>query len=420
MKQISNSITGLTTLLALSLSVSAANAEALESASVLLFGPENTLFVGDGMAGSIHAYATQTVENPMAQAGFNLRDLDREIATLVGVNSDDVMIKDLAIHPESKEAYIAVSYNAGDSYSPAVVIANQSGQLRLMDTASPQSSLAIDNTIEDDFAFYDRVDVRSLTFTDLDFHMGKLYISGLSNADFAASLWTASYPFDGTTSTTSVEIYHTTHDLQETRAPIRTMMISQIDGVDMVLAAYTCTPLVAFPLSDLTDGAHVSGKSIAELGFGNTPIDMIAFDATDFQTQEQYPIMLMTNKNQSAQVVPMTSIVDAVASEAISQPVAFGVIAGVETNNIPLTGILQADEQNAYMITTIRRDAEEGDLELVSYMKNVYLRLGDFESEFEFPDFKYPEEAKWMYDMQQGLKAAEGEAVQNWEDVSGS
>lgn len=420
MKHILNSIAGLTTLLALSLSVSAANADALKSVSVLQFGPENTLFVGDGMAGSIHAYATQTIENPMAQAGFNLRDLDREIATLVGVNADDVRIKDLAIHPESKEAYIAVSYIAGDSYSPAVVIANQSGQLRVMDTASPQSSLAINNTIEDGFAFYDRVDVRSLTFTDLDFHKDKLYISGLSNADFAANLWSASYPFDGTTSTTSVEIYHTTHNQQETRAPIRTMMISQIDGVDMVLAAYTCTPLVAFPLSDLTDGGHVSGKSIAELGYGNTPIDMISFDATNFQTQEQYPVMLMTNKNQSAQVVPMTSIVDAVASEAISQPISFGATAGVDINDIPLTGILQADEQNAYMITTIRRDAEEGDLELVSYMKNVYLRLGDFESEYEFSSYKYPEEQKWIFDMQQSLKAAEGEAVQNWEDVSGS
>lgn len=217
-----------------------------------------------------------------------------------------------------------------------------------------------------------------------------------------------------------MEIYHTTHNQQETRAPIRTMMISQIDGVDMVLAAYTCTPLVAFPLSDLTDGAHVSGKSIAELGYGNTPIDMISFDATNFQTQEQYPVMLMTNKNQSAQIVPMTSIVDAVASEAISQPISFGATAGVDINDIPLTGILQADEQNAYMITTIRRDAEEGDLELVSYMKNVYLRLGDFESQYEFSSYKYPEEQKWIFDMQQGLKAAEGEAVQNWEDVSGS
>src|SRR6266568_4972703 len=50
-----------------------------------------------------------------------------------------------------------------------------------------------------------------------------------------------------------------------------------------LLAAYTCTPLVEFPLSDLKPGAKVKGKTIAELGNRNRPIDMIVYqkDGTD-------------------------------------------------------------------------------------------------------------------------------------------
>ena len=45
-----------------------------------------------------------------------------------------------------------------------------------------------------------------------------------------------------------------------------------------LLAAYTCTPLVQLPISDLKPGAKVKGKTIAELGNHNRPIDMIVYE----------------------------------------------------------------------------------------------------------------------------------------------
>ena len=50
------------------------------------------------------------------------------------------------------------------------------------------------------------------------------------------------------------------------------------------MASYTCTPLVKIPVSELKPGAKVKGTTIAELGNGNQPLDMIAYtkDGKDF------------------------------------------------------------------------------------------------------------------------------------------
>jgi hypothetical protein len=51
-----------------------------------------------------------------------------------------------------------------------------------------------------------------------------------------------------------------------------------------LLAAYTCTPLVQFPISDLKPGAKIKGKTVAELGNRNRPLDMIVYqkDGKDY------------------------------------------------------------------------------------------------------------------------------------------
>jgi hypothetical protein len=45
-----------------------------------------------------------------------------------------------------------------------------------------------------------------------------------------------------------------------------------------VLASYTCTPVVHFPLADLTSGTKTIGRTVAELGAMNQPLDMVSFD----------------------------------------------------------------------------------------------------------------------------------------------
>ncbi len=61
------------------------------------------------------------------------------------------------------------------------------------------------------------------------------------------------------------------------QAPVRTFVPYTISGQQYILAAYTCTPLVKIPVSDLKPGAQVKGTTIADLGSGNQPLDMIPY-----------------------------------------------------------------------------------------------------------------------------------------------
>lgn len=44
-----------------------------------------------------------------------------------------------------------------------------------------------------------------------------------------------------------------------------------------MLAAFTCTPLVHFSLSELRLGAKARVRTVAELGAGNSPIDIVSY-----------------------------------------------------------------------------------------------------------------------------------------------
>ncbi len=233
---------------------------AIESANVLEFNDKSVLFVGDSQGGNIVAYETMAAKNPKKGMAYGLFDFSADIEKLLGVKNGDYLIKDLAVHPESNEAYIALSVIEDGKYQPKIVIANQAGDVRLMDLGRKHTTLNVKHAPAESFMFYDKVNGRSLTFTDIEYHKGKLYISGLSNQDFKSSLRVADYPFTGKASFTSVEIYHAVHNQNETRAPIRTLTIANFNGEDHIVAAYTCTPLVTIPLSALKDGKHVVGK----------------------------------------------------------------------------------------------------------------------------------------------------------------
>ena len=99
-------------------------------------------------------------------------------------------------------------------------------------------------------------------------------------------------------------MYHAVHNQQETRAPIRTMAFEEINGKPTLIAAYTCTPLVSIPVSEIKEGSHIKAKTIAELGYGNTPIDMITFTAQEMDGSYDKKL-LITNKQRSASVISL-------------------------------------------------------------------------------------------------------------------
>src|SRR5439155_15216024 len=120
-----------------------------------------------------------------------------------------------------------------------------------------------------------RPPVRSSTVTDIGYVDGTVLVAGLSNEEFSSNLRRIPFPFTGEMQDSSLEIFHVSHGKWETAAPIRTFL--PFDGGRSVLASYTCTPLVHFPLSELEKGGQARGRTVAELGVGNQPLDIVSF-----------------------------------------------------------------------------------------------------------------------------------------------
>jgi hypothetical protein len=215
-----------------------------------------------------------------------------------------------------------------------------------------------------------------------------LFVAGLSNQDFASTLRRIPYPFTDKQTMTSVEIYHTSHNQIETRAPVRVMSFATLGGAPYIIAAYTCTPLVTIPLEDLKDGAHIKGKVIAELGYGNTPADMISYSAKDASGKQQDLLMLL-NYHRSGNVIPISGIEAANVKPGIDKPVPPGQIVGVQETPAPLVGATRIDNIDDQFFIVVRRALETDTLQLVSFDKAMLFRLTDFVSEYNFPQYSY-------------------------------
>lgn len=386
-----------------------ANAGALPvSATILEFTEKNTLFVADSDAGQILAYTLPKAQPATSSASFNLIGAGSKIAKLLGVVNSEISYHDIAVHPVSKEAYISLSIVKGGKRTPVIIRANQAGNIAKVDLKSlPHSVTKLTNTATDNVKFWRDIPATTLGITDMDYVNGTLYVSSLSTGEFSSTLRKVSYPFDKISTTANVEIYHTVHNQTETRAPIRAMTVLDIGGVETVIAAYTCTPLVSIPTSVLKDGAHVKGKTIAELGYGNTPLDVINFSAFNQQKQKMEDFVLVIHKERSADLIRVSDLVDADKKEGLSTPEMWAK-AGVATRPVPLSGVLQAADQDEQFIATLKRNLTTGDIDLVSFRKGAYFRLNDFISEYNFSDYQYAPEQEMFRNFQNLLKTDEG------------
>lgn len=386
-----------------------ANAGALpESATILEFAEQNTLFVADSDGGQILAYTLPKAQPATTSASYNLEGAGRNIAKLLGVDSSLISYHDIAVHPVSKEAYVSLSIQKNGKRSPVIIRVNQAGNFVKVNLKSlPHSVKKITDTATDKVKFWRDIPATTLGITDLDYVNGTLYVSSLSTGEFASTLRKVSYPFDKTSTTANVEIYHTVHNQTETRAPIRAMTVLDIGGVETVVAAYTCTPLVTIPTSALKDGAHVKGKTIAELGYGNTPLDVINFSAYNQQAQKMEEFILVLHKERSADLIRVSDLANANKKEGLSTPEMWAK-AGVATRPVPLAGVLQAADQDEQFIATLKRNLTTGDIDLVSFRKGAYFRLNDFISEYNFDDYQYMPEQEMFRNFQNLLKTDSG------------
>jgi hypothetical protein len=292
----------------------------------------------------------------------------------------------MVVRPGTAEVYIAVSYGAAKT--PALVVVTSDQRARRVNLkAAKSTSIALRDAPTSNYKFWRETPERSFTVTDMKWRDGELFIAGLSNQDFASTLRRIKYPFDSQQSVMSVEIYHTGHNLIETRAPIRAMSFATLGGKPYLVAAYTCTPIVIIALDELKDGAHIRGKTIAELGYGNTPADMIAYTRTDQGKTEDF--LMLVNFQLGSSIIPVSELEAASARPGIETPVPFGQTAGLDVMPAPLAGTMRLDNLDEKSFIVVRRRLEKDALQLVTVGKELTFRLTDFISEYAFPQYSF-------------------------------
>jgi len=362
-----------------------ASAADIKSISRLAAGPGNVLFVADWKSARVHALTLPPAAQEPAGTAFNILDLEDLLSRQVG--GAKVTVQDMVVRPGTAEVYIAVSYGAAKA--PALIVVSSDQRARRVNLkAAKSTSIALRDAPTSDYKFWRETPERSFTVTDMKWRDGELFIAGLSNQNFASTLRRIKYPFDSRQSIMSVEIYHTGHNLIETRAPIRAMSFATLGGKPYLVAAYTCTPIVLIPLDELKDGVHIRGKTIAELGYGNTPADLIAYTKKTEQGKTEDFLMLV-NFERGSSIIPVSELEAASARPGIETLVPFGQIVGLDVVSAPLVGTMRLDNLDDKSFIVVRRQLEKDALQLVTIGKELSFRLTDHISEYAFPQYSF-------------------------------
>lgn len=327
----------------------------IASMDKLAFGPEGILLIGDTKNASIYAINTMDFKEKAKAEEVNLKAFDKKIASSLGTTADQIQINDMAVNPKSKSIYFSVNIIDGTP-----VLLKLKGQefehVSLQDVSYSKIQLedVVASNAEDKWGR----SLRIWAISDLKYHNGKVLVSGLSNKEFGSTFRSISFPFDEKQEYASLEIWHAAHGQYETHAPIKTFDIIELDKTEYLMASYTCTPLVLFPLNDLKEGVHAKGRTVAELGAGNSPLDMISYE------KEGKKYFLMSNNNRPVMRIKYDEIAD--FKESLTEPVEeFAATEGVAYDNLPFPHVLQMDNLDDKNVIYLQRTLD-GDLVLRS------------------------------------------------------
>lgn len=306
---------------------------AARSLGQMAFGPSNVLFVGDNDAGVIHAIH---IDEPGTAGGaINLEQLDAKVAQALGTTASGITIVDMAVHPASHNVYLTVRRGAGADMKWALLRVKSSGTIEEVSLENVKSSTgAITNPSPNPTGG------RTATITDIAYADGKVWVAGISNEEFASAFRQLPYPFTNTQKSTSLEIYHWAHKKTETQSPVMTFAPVMLNGKLNMVAAYTCTPLVAFEVAGLANGQKVVGRTVADLGAGNAPYDIVAYTAggKDYVlvANRAHPMMKVSTADIATgqPLSPQTN--DGIPRTNVSAPGAVTQLADFDANNVVL------------------------------------------------------------------------------------
>ena len=240
----------------------------IKQIDVIAFAPEGVLLIGDGPGQQVVAIETGATER-LGDLPDSVKGIQGRIAGRLGTDAGGVEIIDMAHNPVSGRLYFAVRKQ--DDKSSLLVRLGAGGELEhfpLKDVS--YASIPLPQG--------DKAPVSKIT--DVVWVDGRLVAAARCNEEFASKIFATRGPLvhkDGG-SLVSAETYHVQHGRWETKAPMSVMMPYEEDGKHYIVGAFSCTPVVKYPVEALESGAKIKGISMIELGSGNRPLDMFSYE----------------------------------------------------------------------------------------------------------------------------------------------
>jgi len=240
----------------------------IKSINVISFAPEGVLLIGDGRGSQVIAVATGDTKKGQGLVK-PIDGIAAALAETIGAKLKDIEIIDLAVNPASGKAYFAVMRK--DQKRNLVLTVDGAGEI-------------------DEFALedvtYARIPLETgskaiiSNITDVAWADDRIVAAGRSNESFSSKIFSVYAPLkhDATSAGYSAETYHVSHRRWETKAPMSVVMPLKEGDKTYIVGAFSCTPVVKYPLDSLKPDAVVKGTSVIELGSGNKPLDMFSYE----------------------------------------------------------------------------------------------------------------------------------------------
>ncbi|TJY37822.1 hypothetical protein [Pontimicrobium aquaticum] len=303
----------------------------------LSFGPEGILFIGDSDSATIFALDTKDNIAKNKPENIALDSFDEKIASALGTTVKNINITDMSVNPISKNVYFSIQTKNGTP----VLLRLTNGKLENVSLNNVSyAKTTLTNPISKSPKTKGYYAHRRWAISDMKYYNGKVFVSGLSNKEFSSSFSSIPFPFNNKQDFSTLEIYHAAHGRYETNAPIETFDITTIKGKEFILASYTCTPLVLFPIDKLENGKHIKGRTVSELGSGNAPIDIISFK------KGKELKFFLSNTDTPVKRINLSDIIDFKGS--MTKPVVTRElgrkVGGVKAVNLPYVNVEQMDK----------------------------------------------------------------------------
>lgn len=230
----------------------------------IAFGPDGLLLIGGGA----RVVSVETGDTtPTKWSKTEIPNIDQVLAGKLGLSAKDIEVRKLAVNPASGKAYVALQS-----------LKTKANVILTIDGAGNVAEFALDDVKYRSYALAaPKVSITKVT--DITWAGGKIVAATQATDKFGSRVFTINPAAkDGAPTQISTKTFHVGHNQWETQAPLRVLMPLFEKGKNSVVGSFTCTPVVRYNLDDAKDDDQIVGNSVLELGTGNTPRSMFAYE----------------------------------------------------------------------------------------------------------------------------------------------